>query len=79
MLDIALPAQQRSGSQGRGLGAVLGVVDPGPEAGVEVWQGKQQLRGEIGQELIPHAAEGSFDFAAPLGLIGGCMDDEDAR
>jgi hypothetical protein len=78
LLDIALPAQQRSGSQGRVLGAVIGVVDPGPEAGVEVLQGKQQFRGEIAQELISHAAEKSFDFAAPLGLIGGRMDDEDA-
>jgi len=31
VLDIALPAQQRSGAQGAVLGAVIGVFDPGPE------------------------------------------------
>ena len=31
LLDIALPAQQRSGSQSAVFGAVIDVFDPGPE------------------------------------------------
>ena len=32
LLDIALPAQERSSSQSTVLGTVIGVFDPGPEA-----------------------------------------------
>ena len=38
LFDIALPAQERSGFQGRVFRAVIGVVEPGCEAGVEVLQ-----------------------------------------
>ena len=31
VLDIALPAQQRSGAQGTVVGAMVGVFNPGPE------------------------------------------------
>ena len=70
LLDIALPAQQRSGSQRAVLGAVIGVFDPGPQAVVQLFERERLFGVEVGEELLAHGAEVALDFAAAFGLIG---------
>ena len=40
LFDIALPTQERGRAQGAVLGGVVGVVDPGPEPGVDGFHGE---------------------------------------
>ena len=78
VLDIALPAHQRSGSQSAVLGAVIGVVDPGPQALVQLFQRERLLAVQVVQELLAHGTEVALDFSAAFGLIGRRVHDENA-
>src|SRR5580700_5666803 len=78
MLDVTLPAHQRGGPQRAVFGAVVGIVDPGPQALVEILQRERLLALQVGQELLAYGAEVAFDFSASFGLIRRRVDHQDA-
>jgi hypothetical protein len=57
VLDIALPAQQRRGPQGAVLGAVIAVVDPGPQALIEI-------RGVMTRKKVNKGLKAKLDIGA---------------
>src|SRR5208283_4282231 len=67
VFNVALPAQQRGGLQSAVLGAVIDVVDPGPQKLVQRFQRQGEFGIEVGQELFAQRAEVALDFAAPFG------------
>lgn len=69
LIDIALPAQQRCGSEGAVLGAVIGVFDPGPEPFIQFVERKQAFGIKVGDELLADGAKATLDFSAALRLI----------
>ncbi len=77
VLDIALPAQQRRGVQGAVFGAVIN-IDPLPQALVQLLQSEQRFPVKIGEKLFPHRTEVALDIAAPFGLVGRRVHDENA-
>ena len=58
LLDVALPAQERRGSQGAVLGAVIDVIDPGPQAVVNS-SSESSLFGDRGWPGTVRAGSGS--------------------
>ena len=52
VFDIALPTQQRRGSQGAVLGAVIN-VEPGPQAVVQLIERERLLAGPGCSEIVP--------------------------
>ena len=79
LLDIALPAQQRSGAQGAVFGAVIDVFDPDPETVVQLFERERVFGIEVGEELIAYGAKAALDLAAALGLIGTRVNDQSAE
>ena len=78
MLDVALPAHQWSSPQRTMFGAVIGIVDPGPQALVEILQGERLLAIQVGQKLLADGTEVALDFSAPFRLIGRRVHHQDA-
>ena len=62
VLDIALPAQQRRGSQRAVLGAVID-VEPGPQALVQLFQRERLFAIQVVQKLFPTASGRSVRFS----------------
>jgi hypothetical protein len=78
VFDIALPAQQRRGSQRAVFGAVVD-VEPRPQALVQLLQRERLLAVQVVQELFPARAEEALDFSASLRLIRRGVHDEHAH
>ena len=58
---------------------MVGSLNPGPETVIQLFHGERLFGIEIGQELIAQSAEVTLDFAAAFGLIGRCVNDQDAK
>ena len=78
VLDIALPAQQRSGSQSAVLGAVIGVSIQAHRRSFSSSSESVCLRSRLVRNCSRHGAEEALDFSAALGLIGRSVHDEHA-
>jgi len=77
VLDIALPAQQRRGSERTMLGAVVD-VEPGPQSLVQFLQRERLFAVQVVKKLFPRRTEEPLDFPATLGLVRRRVDDEHA-
>jgi hypothetical protein len=60
------------------FGAVIGIVDPGPQALVEVFQRERLFRVQVSQKLFADGTEVALDFSAPFRLIGWRVHHQDA-
>ena len=62
VLDVALPTHQRGGPQSAVFGAVIGIVDPGPQALVEIFQRERLFAIQVGQKLFAERSGSSVRF-----------------
>ena len=58
--------------------AVVGLLDPGPQTGVDVVQG-EVLEIDLGEELASHRAVPALKLALALGGIGPAIDEMDLK
>jgi hypothetical protein len=79
VLNIALPAQEGSGSERTVLSAVIDAFDPDPETLVQFIERERSSGIEIGEKLLAHGAETAFDLIAAFGLIRSRVNNQNAE
>jgi len=77
MFNVSLPAQQGSGSQAAVFGTVIDLLNPNPQALVQLFERNGSLRIQIGKKLFPQRSKKKVNLDASLDLVRWGVNDED--